>query len=199
MNRAWIAAMCCATAIGLASVAQARVVYYPLVIWINPGPGSDKVSAWETGCQKGRPPSETQVQNARASADHLMTDFSKLGPNSSVSDVRRVFNTRDPTSLWRDGTGLVQANQIEGHLAGPIPTPTLVNFVAGGDGQSGHGVWQIPADGPDAKPTYYVAEFRVSGGSVFPGWKIWRMAIVQGDAPPPAAQPFCHLNAGAMW
>jgi len=129
-----------------------------------------------------------------------MAAYFKLTPTSSVSDINRVFNIKDATSLWRDGTGLVPLARMTEHLGGPKPDPKPLYFVTGGDGISASGAWQAVASGGDAKATYYVVEFRVSGGGLFPGWRIWRMAVVdQGDMPPAAPGPFCHFNVGANW
>lgn len=200
MRRAWIAAIVFLTALDAAEVAQGRGGYIIIVVPpMQTGPGNDKVSAAETACQKGKPPSDSQIESALGHADHLMTAYFALRPTSSGSDIRQVINPKDPTSLWRDETGLVAFVQTTAHLGEVKPDPKPLYFVTGGDGASASGAWQAPAGGADAKTTYYVAQFRVSGGSVFPGWKIWRMAVVQRDSPPPAPAPFCHLDAGAIW
>jgi hypothetical protein len=183
----------------MANAALARTV---TVVTIIPrtGPGSGSVSAQEVACQQGEPPSEAQILNARSHADQLMSEYSRLTPTSQASDLSRVFNLRDFNSFWRDETGLVPLKQIPTHLRAPAPTLQPVSFIVGGDGESAHGVWQATSGGAGAKTTWYVAEFRVlQGWNMFPGWKIWRMAIVQSDAPPALPAPFCHLTPDASW
>jgi len=157
-------------------------------------------AAMERACLAGRPPAPAYARMLEKKANDLMRRYLDFATAGDSKGLAKQF-TGAATARWSTGGTQRPVNALTDPFLVGVPRSQVsleqLAFVAGGDQETGRGIWLVTIDDGQTKRSFeYGMDMAPNGWGMF---RILHLTVFteRGKAVPPV--PFCHLSMTASY